>query len=322
MGLGGPHGGVSFEVDVAGDGGGIRYREGMELLWKHRRGVMDLAHHGRIMGVLNVTPDSFSDGGQFVNLEQAVGHGLAMVEAGAAIIDLGGESTRPGAGAVPADEQIRRTRPVIAALRERSDVLISIDTSMAAVAEAALAAGADIVNDVTGLRGDPEMAGLCARTGAGLVVMHMQGEPRTMQAAPQYEDVVREVGQFFAMQMEVALAAGVAAEAVVFDPGIGFGKSLEHNLTLIRELGRLLPPRLLRPILLGVSRKSFLGRLLASDDLADRAWPTVALTALGREKGVRLFRVHEVAPNVQALAMTEAVLAMAPRAATGAAGVG
>jgi dihydropteroate synthase len=290
----------------------------MELLWKHRRGVMDLTHHGRIMGVLNVTPDSFSDGGQFVNLEQAVGHGLAMVEAGAAIIDLGGESTRPGAGAVSADEQIRRTRPVIAALRECSDVLISIDTSVAAVAEAALAAGADIVNDVTGLRGDPEMAGLCARTGAGVVVMHMQGEPRTMQAAPQYEDVVREVGQFFAMQMEVALAAGVAAEAVVFDPGIGFGKSLEHNLTLIRELGRILPSGLFRPILLGVSRKSFLGRVLGSDDLADRAWPTVALTALGREKEARLFRVHEVGPNVQALAMTEAVRAMAPRAATGA----
>jgi dihydropteroate synthase len=278
---------------------------------------MDLTHHGRIMGVLNVTPDSFSDGGQFVNLEQAVGHGLAMVEAGAAIIDLGGESTRPGAGAVSADEQIRRTRPVIAALRECSDVLISIDTSVAAVAEAALAAGADIVNDVTGLRGDPEMAGLCARTGAGVVVMHMQGEPRTMQAAPQYEDVVREVGQFFAMQMEVALAAGVAAEAVVFDPGIGFGKSLEHNLTLIRELGRILPSGLFRPILLGVSRKSFLGRVLGSDDLADRAWPTVALTALGREKEARLFRVHEVGPNVQALAMTEAVRAMAPRAATG-----
>jgi dihydropteroate synthase len=240
-----------------------------------------------------------------------------MVEAGAAIIDLGGESTRPGAGAVSADEQIRRTRPVIAALRERSDVLISIDTSVAAVAEAALAAGADIVNDVTGLRGDPEMAGLCARTGAGVVVMHMQGEPRTMQAAPQYEDVVREVGQFFAMQMEVALAAGVAAEAVVFDPGIGFGKSLEHNLTLIRELGRILPSGLFRPILLGVSRKSFLGRVLGSDDLADRAWPTVALTALGREKEARLFRVHEVGPNVQALAMTEAVRAMAPRAATG-----
>jgi dihydropteroate synthase len=240
-----------------------------------------------------------------------------MVEAGAAIIDLGGESTRPGAGAVSADEQIRRTRPVIAALRECSDVLISIDTSVAAVAEAALAAGADIVNDVTGLRGDPEMAGLCARTGAGVVVMHMQGEPRTMQAAPQYEDVVREVGQFFAMQMEVALAAGVAAEAVVFDPGIGFGKSLEHNLTLIRELGRILPSGLFRPILLGVSRKSFLGRVLGSDDLADRAWPTVALTALGREKEARLFRVHEVGPNVQALAMTEAVRAMAPRAATG-----
>jgi dihydropteroate synthase len=279
----------------------------MEFLWKHRRGTLDLTARGAVMGVLNVTPDSFSDGGQFVDAERAVAHGLAMVEAGAALIDLGGESTRPGAEPVPAAEQIRRTRPVIEALRRRSGVLISIDTTLAAVAEAALAAGADIVNDVSGLRGDAEMAGVCARTGAGVVIMHMQGEPRTMQAAPHYDDVVAEVSSFFRWQLAVAEAAGVVREAVVFDPGIGFGKTLEHNLALIRALG-VLSPIPGRPVVLGVSRKSFLGRLLGSEDLADRAWPTVALTSLGRELGARVFRVHEVRPNEQALRMTEAVL--------------
>jgi len=279
----------------------------MEFLWKHRRGTLDLTARGAVMGVLNVTPDSFSDGGQFVDAERAVAHSLAMVEAGAALIDLGGESTRPGAEPVPAAEQIRRTRPVIEALRRRSGVLISIDTTLAAVAEAALAAGADIVNDVSGLRGDAEMAGVCARTGAGVVIMHMQGEPRTMQAAPHYDDVVAEVSSFFRWQLAVAEAAGVVREAVVFDPGIGFGKTLEHNLALIRALGTLSPVAG-RPVVLGVSRKSFLGRLLGSEDLADRAWPTVALTSLGRELGARVFRVHEVRPNEQALRMTEAVL--------------
>jgi len=259
------------------------------------------------MGVLNVTPDSFSDGGQFVDVGRAVAHGLAMAEAGAAIIDLGGESTRPGAQPVPAAEQIRRTWPVIAGLRERSEVLVSIDTTLAEVAEAALAAGADIVNDISGLRGDPAMAGVCARTGAGVVLMHMQGEPRTMQSAPQYEDVVAEVRAFFVRQLAAAEAAGVARAAVVLDPGIGFGKTLEHNLSLIRQLGGR-PPVADRPVLLGVSRKSFLGRVLGSGEMADRAWATVALTSLGREKGARLFRVHDVRPNVQALRLTEAVL--------------
>lgn len=258
--------------------------------------------------MLNVTPDSFSDGGRFSGVDEAVAHGLAMIGAGAAIIDLGGESTRPGAGRVPADEQIRRTRPVIEALRRRSPALISIDTTLAPVAQAALEAGADIVNDVSGLRGDPAMAGVCARAGAGVVVMHMQGEPRTMQVAPVYASVVAEVRSFFVEQAALAAAAGIDPAALVFDPGIGFGKTLEHNLDLIRALGTLAPAPD-RPVLLGVSRKSFLGRLLGSDDLADRAWGTVALTSLGREKGARIFRVHDVLPNVQALRLTEAVLA-------------
>jgi dihydropteroate synthase len=279
----------------------------MSFLWKHRRGTLDLRSVGVVMGVLNVTPDSFSDGGRYLGVTEAVAHGMAMVEAGAGIIDLGGESTRPGAGRIDADEQIRRTRPVIEALRRRIEVPISIDTTLAAVAEAALEAGADIVNDISGLRGDEAMARVCAQWRAGVVLMHMQGEPGTMQVAPGYADVVAEVRAFFAEQAAVAVAAGVDPMALVFDPGIGFGKTVEHNLALIRALGSLAPSPD-RPVLLGVSRKSFISRVLGSEDLADREWPTVALTSLGREKGGRIFRVHTVRPNVEALRMTEAVM--------------
>lgn len=278
----------------------------MDFCWKHRRGALELAASGAIMGVLNVTPDSFSDGGLYLDVEAAVEHALVMAKAGAAIIDLGGESTRPGAERVPEHEQIRRIRPVIEALRRQCDILISVDTTRAAVAEAAIDAGADIVNDVSGLREDPAMAGLCARTGAGVVVMHMQGEPRTMQTAPAYGDVVAEVRAFFVAQMDLAVAAGIDPAALVYDPGIGFGKRRDHNLALIRGTDELAPAPG-RPILLGVSRKSFIANVLDSEALADRAWPTVALTALGREKGARLFRVHDVQPNVQALKMIEAV---------------
>jgi dihydropteroate synthase len=278
----------------------------MSFLWKHRRGTFDLRSAGVVMGVLNVTPDSFSDGGCYIGVADAVAHGMAMVEAGAGIIDLGGESTRPGADRIDADEQIRRTRPVIEALRRRSEVPISIDTTLAAVAAAALEAGADIVNDISGLRGDEAMARVCARWRAGVVLMHMQGEPGTMQVAPGYADVVAEVRAFFAEQAVVAVAAGVDPMALVYDPGIGFGKTVEHNLALIRALGSLAPSPD-RPVLLGASRKSFIGRVLGSETLADREWPTVALTSLGREKGARIFRVHAVRPNVEALRMTEAV---------------
>lgn len=280
----------------------------MSFLWKTRRRTLDLSERGAVMGVLNVTPDSFSDGGQFLDVERAVARGLEMVAQGAAVIDIGGESTRPGALPVEETEQIRRTRPVIAALRQRTDALISIDTTRAGVAAAALEAGADIVNDISGLRGDPAMAGLCARTGAGVVIMHMQGQPRTMQAAPAYEDVVAEVSAFFRERLAEAGAAGIEREALVFDPGIGFGKTVAHNSALIRHLD-VLGAVVERPLLLGVSRKSFLGKVLASDSMKDRAWGTVALTSLGREKGARLFRVHEVRPNAHALHLTEAILA-------------
>lgn len=258
------------------------------------------------MGILNVTPDSFSDGGCHVGVEAALRHARRMVAEGVDIIDVGGESTRPGAAEVGLEEEIARTRPVVAALRAEWDGLISIDTMKSAVAAAALEAGADIVNDVSGLRGDPAMAGLCAASGCGVVAMHMQGDPRTMQVAPAYDDVVGEVRAFFEQRLAALVAAGIDPEALCFDPGIGFGKTVAHNLALLRGLDGLAVGG--RPLLLGVSRKSFIGRVLDSAEVADRGWPTVALTAWAREAGVRIHRVHDVKPNVEALRMVEAIL--------------
>lgn len=275
------------------------------MIWKTRRGYLDLTRRARVMGILNVTPDSFSDGGRHASPTSALVHARRLVAQGAEIIDIGGESTRPGAQPVTADEEIARTAPVIDALRSEWDGLISIDTMKSAVAAAALAAGADIVNDVSGLRADPAMPGLCAATGCGVVVMHMRGEPRTMQLAPHYHDVVADVRVFFQERLEALTAAGIDPAALCFDPGIGFGKSLDHNLALLRVLDGLAPAN--RPLLLGVSRKSFIGKVLGSDDFSLRDWPTVALTARTREQGVMLHRVHDVPPNVQALRMVEAI---------------
>ncbi|WP_277349180.1 dihydropteroate synthase [Luteolibacter luteus] len=257
------------------------------------------------MGILNVTPDSFSDGGKHEGCA-ALEHARRMIAEGAQIIDIGGESTRPGAPEVTAKEEIARTRPVIEALRKEWQGSISIDTSKAAVAAAALEAGADIVNDVSGLTADPEMSPLCARTGCGVVVMHMQGDPRTMQLAPSYGDVVAEVITFFEERISTLASAGIDPECICLDPGIGFGKTVEHNLALLRALPLLSVGG--RPVLLGVSRKSFIGKTLGSMDLADRAWPTVAITAWARDAGARIHRVHEVKPNVEALRMTEAIM--------------
>lgn len=279
------------------------------MIWKTRNRPLDLSQRARVMGILNVTPDSFSDGGEHFGGGTALCHARRMIAEGAELIDIGGESTRPGAAAVAAEEEIARTVPVIAALREEWDGLISIDTSKAAVAEAALASGADIVNDVSGLLADPRMAAVCAASGCGVVVMHMQGRPQTMQESPQYTDVVAEVRAFFAERLKTLTAAGIAPEALCFDPGIGFGKNLDHNLALLRALGELSPVG--RPLLLGISRKSFIGKILATDDLDAREWPTVALTANAREKGVMLHRVHSVRPNLEALRMTEAILGAA-----------
>jgi dihydropteroate synthase len=275
------------------------------MRWKTLRGELDLSHHGAVMGIVNVTPDSFSDGGRFFALDQAVLQGMRLEAEGARILDIGGESTRPGAHAVDDAEQIRRVVPVIRGLRERTSAWLSIDTMSALVAEAALEAGADIINDISGLTADPSMMKLAAESGAGVVIMHMQGRPHTMQRAPEYGDVVEEVRAFLARQHEAALGAGVAAQALVYDPGIGFGKSLDHNTALLRATGTLAPAG--RPLLLGVSRKSFLSKLLNQPDLSVRDWPTAALTAWGRARGARVFRVHEVRRSWEALQMAEAI---------------
>jgi len=286
-------------------------------LWKIAGRVVDLSRHGMIMGVLNVTPDSFSDGGEFFVAEKAVEHGLKMMVDGARIIDVGGESTRPGAEAIAAKEELRRVIPVIQELRAKIDLhstpprfaqdqfFISIDTSKAAVARAAIDAGASIVNDVTGGRGDTEMMPLVAKSQAAFIIMHMQGNPRTMQLEPRYDDVVSEVADFFRQQYARALECGVDPMAIAFDPGIGFGKTLEHNLELIGNLGALRVDE--RPLVVGVSRKSFLAKLIGSSDLSDRLVPAVALTSLLRARGADVFRVHDVKENANALRVTEAI---------------
>jgi dihydropteroate synthase len=276
------------------------------VIWKIRDREIDLSRRARVMGIINATPDSFSDGGSFLDPQAALAHGLQMVAEGAEILDIGGESTRPGAQSVEADEEIRRVLPIIQALRRESQVLLSIDTSKAAVARAALDAGADIINDVTGLRGDPDMPALAASSKAGIVIMHMQGEPRTMQLAPTYDDVVEEVGNFFRQAIERSVACDIDPMRIALDPGIGFGKTPEHNRRLLAELSAFL--EFGRPLLVGVSRKSFLGWLAGSSAMDDRFWPGVALTSLCRERGARLLRVHDVKPHTEALRMTEAIL--------------
>lgn len=258
------------------------------------------------MGVLNVTPDSFSDGGEFFSTEKAVEHGLQMAADGAQIIDVGGESTRPGAEPTSVDEELRRVIPVIENLRRKIDIFISIDTSKSEVASAALDAGASIVNDVTGGRGDKEMMTLVAKRNAGFVIMHMQGEPRTMQIDPHYADVISEVTDFFRQQYARALDCGIDPMTIALDPGIGFGKTLLHNLELLKNLERLRIND--RPIVVGASRKSFLGKLIGSSTVADRLPPTVALTSLLRARGADVFRVHDVRENAVALRVSEVIL--------------
>jgi len=276
-------------------------------LWKIAGRTVDLARRGMIMGVLNVTPDSFSDGGEHFSTDKAVAHALRMTDEGAHIVDVGGESTRPGAEPISAEEEANRVLPVIKKLRGQTDVLISIDTAKAAVASAAFDAGASIVNDVTGGRGDLEMMPLIGRRSAALIVMHMQGTPRTMQIAPHYIDVVSEVADFFRQQYTRALECGIDAMAIAFDPGIGFGKTLEHNLELLGNVARLRVSD--RPIVIGVSRKAFLGKLIGSSSMADRLAPTVAVTALLRSSGADVFRVHDVKENLAGLRMAERVIA-------------
>jgi dihydropteroate synthase len=268
------------------------------------------------MGVINVTPDSFSDGGRFLDAGAAIAHGRALVAEGADILDVGGESTRPGAEPVAAAEELRRVVPVVEGLADAGlGAQISVDTYKSAVARAALDAGASLVNDVSAFRADSEMAGLVAQSGADCCLMHMLGEPRTMQrvGGPKYEDVVDEVRAFLEERREFAVREGVAQERILLDPGIGFGKTEEHNLELLRRLPELLT--LGAPIVIGTSRKGFLGRIMARASgrsepvgVADRLAGTVASNVMAYERGASVFRVHEVAPVREALAVAAATL--------------
>jgi dihydropteroate synthase len=256
-----------------------------------------------VMGVLNVTPDSFSDGGKFVRLDDAVERGVRMAEEGAAIIDVGGESTRPGAQPVGLDEELRRVIPVVARLRSRTQAVISVDTSKPEVMNAAAAAGAGIINDVRALR-EPGALEVAAASGCGVCLMHMLGEPRTMQDSPSYQDVVAEVRIFLAERVEACIGAGLPAERIVLDPGFGFGKTQAHNLELLRHLGEISVGGL--PILAGLSRKSLAGTLTGRPP-EERVHGSVALAVIAALNGARILRVHDVAATADALKVVAAV---------------
>ena len=259
-----------------------------------------------LFGILNVTPDSFSDGGDFFDPEAAARHAETLLDEGAHVVDVGGESTRPGSDPVSEKEEIRRVVPVVGRiLQARPDAVVSVDTYRANTAEVALEAGAGIVNDVTGLRGDPRMAPLVADAGCLVVLMHMLGEPKTMQKEPHYYDVVDEVREFLLRRAEYAVTAGIKPENIALDPGVGFGKTLNHNLTLLRHLDAIVD--LGFPVLLGASRKRFLGGITGAEEAKDRVFGTVATTILAYESGVTLFRVHDVRANSEALAVAGAV---------------
>ena len=268
-----------------------------------------MAGHFVLMGVVNVTPDSFSDGGRFLEPSAAVAHGASLAEEGAAILDVGGESTRPGAAPVGAEEELRRVIPVVEGLAAASGptpLRVSIDTSKAAVARAALDAGASYVNDVTAFRADPAIAGLVAERDAECCLMHMLGQPRTMQEDPRYEDVVSDVKAFLERRLAFAVGEGVPEERVTLDPGIGFGKTLEQNLELLRRLDEITAVG--RPVLVGTSRKSFLGKLTGRD-VDDRLAGTIATNVLAYARGASVFRVHDVAPVRDALTVAAATVA-------------
>jgi dihydropteroate synthase len=260
----------------------------------------------KLMGIVNVTPDSFSDGGLFLAADRAVAHGRGLVAEGADVLDVGGESTRPGAEAVGADEELERVAPVVSALAGEggAGVAVSIDTSKRVVAEAALDAGAVIVNDVTAFRADPELAGLCAERGCEVVLMHMLGDPRTMQVNPVYDDVVDDVRAFLAERIEAAVGEGIAEERIWVDPGIGFGKTVRHNLELLRRLGEL--GELGRPIVVGTSRKSFIGKLSGAP-VDRRVGGTIASGVIAYVNGADVLRVHDVRPMAEAITVADAI---------------
>ena len=265
--------------------------EPKRLTWQVNDRLIEFPARPLIMGVVNVTPDSFFDGGRYLDAEAAVAHAIRLVEEGADLLDIGAESTRPGADVVSEAEECRRAMPVVTAVAKAVTVPISIDTSKAAVARAALEAGAVLVNDVTALRGDPAMVDVVARTGAGIVLMHMPGTPRTMQQDPRYDDVVGEISGFFEERIRFAMAHGIVRRQIVLDPGIGFGKLLGHNLTLLAQLRRFM--QFGCPLLVGVSQKAFLGQLV-DRPVQERQWATAAAVAMAVDRGAGILRVHDV----------------------------
>src|SRR5262245_31026118 len=277
------------------------------MKWSFRDRSVTIGARPLVMGIVNVTPDSFSDGGQFASTSTAVEHALRLAGEGADFLDIGGESTRPGSKPVPLEEELARVIPVVRGLSGRINIPISVDTSKAEVARQALAAGASIVNDVAAGRGDPDMIGVVCRFGAGVVLMHMQGTPETMQLNPTYADVVREVRAFLAERVQSFLDAGVAAERIAIDPGIGFGKTFEHNMTLRRDLGEL--ASISRPVVLGVSRKGMLGQITGRPRGERLASSLAAACYCASDGAAHILRVHDVAPTVDAAKVIGAVRA-------------
>jgi dihydropteroate synthase len=266
--------------------------------WQLRSRVLEFGSLPALMAIVNVTPDSFSDGGRFFTPQAAIDQALRLEDEGAAILDIGGESTRPYSEPVPADDELRRIVPVVEALRGRVQIPISIDTSKAQVAEAAIDLGAEIINDVTGLTGDPAMIDVAVRSGAGICAMHMQGTPQTMQDKPQYQDVVQDIAAYLQQRDEALLHAGVKAEKICLDPGIGFGKTHQHNLQLLQQCGTF--HRLNRPLLVGHSRKGFIAHVIGSKE-RDRLFGTIGVSlSLARQK-IQVIRVHDIRPIREAL---------------------
>ncbi len=279
------------------------------LTWSCRGRSIPIGRRTLVMGILNVTPDSFSDGGRFLDPTQALAHALQMEQDGADILDLGAESTRPGSASVPPEEQVRRLRGVMQSLREATRCLISIDTTSAEVAREMIHLGADIINDISALRADPEMPATIAKSGAGCVLMHMLGTPQTMQVNPQYKDVVTEVRDFLKARIAFACDAGISPEQIAIDPGIGFGKTVEHNLQIIKGMSAL--SQLQRPILSGPSRKSFIGQVLYTN-VEDRLEGTLAAVAASVLNGAAIVRVHDVKPVRRLVDMLDAIQAVSP----------
>ncbi|HEX5607623.1 MAG TPA: dihydropteroate synthase [Candidatus Binatia bacterium] len=275
-----------------------------ERILPTRHSVLEFSRRTLIMGIINVTPDSFSDGGQRYDAVKAVADGVAMVKSGADILDIGGESSRPGATPVSEDEELARVLPVVRGLRKKTEAPISIDTYQSNVARAALDAGADIVNDISALRFDPAMAPMVAAEKVPVVLMHMQGTPRTMQREPKYADVVREVRDFLAAQLYTAMDAGIAQDRIVIDPGIGFGKTLQHNLQLLRGLPMI--AALGQPVLVGASRKAFIGRILNAEPL-DRIEGSLATAVASVLAGANIVRAHDVAETAKAVKIADAI---------------